>query len=713
MGRPRLENEASEARLIDSSVHLSDMDSSHGSYGPADPHGGLSGLPEHIDQPHQDRRAWHKISCLGATALVLGTVVQLGAVGVLLFIWIEASRATSDEQTTPSWSNMAFSVWTTRVVTICTAAMRVAIASQAAVSMAMVAALFLESAGSSAFDLAALSLFRATSPSPLSLLGHLRFHQASASLYSVLVLLTASLAVVSQFTSTILLSDFATANITRVFEATDVPYVSSVYSGSSYFMASAPAAYWRFAEHSGPPIREEAFVDTGPSIRAAIPWSDESRRLRLQSYDGPAVVFDTRSFCVRPNLANVTIPQPNARLPHLMGNITLDNAFLPIRRCNDRSFECTQDYDQSSPWVVPFACAIGATQYTTVFGNLGSTSICDVDIRHQPTLPSWLPAANHTYTRAFGVMVSHEFDNFAEFEEPDYENLVLGDRGAWKTLANPDGRGVFSFSLCFSKQGLLPSNVTISGSPAVAEPEVGFVPNPGGGVMRSEGSMDPVGAMDTLAVRRYLGVTDEGLSLRARGLLELDASRPQRNDTDSMMDGFRLGSNTTLLIGSFTNFIDETPNMAHERTAAVIHDVLRTTDNPAYAVQALATQSYLMQYYDRAFAFDTAGPATYARVESVLIPVRRSGLYGTLAVVVLHLAVVATVVSLFLARTRVSLLGNYWQAVAQVVSNDTEPLLRRADGLRDTEVEALIARDLMARGVVRERKNGRREFGVW
>lgn len=711
MGRPRLENTASEARLIDSPVHLSDLDGSHGSHGLGDPHAGVPGLAGHIDRPHTERRAWHKISSLGAAALVLGTAVQLGAVGVLLFIWLEASRASRHEPTTPSWSSMVFSGWTTRVVTICTAAIRVAIASQAALGMAMVAALFLESAGSSAFDLAALSLFRATSPSPLSLLGHLRFNHASASLYSVLVLLTALLAVVSQFTSTILLSDFATANITRTF-AGEVPYVSSIYSSSSYFMASAPAAYWRFAEHSDPPLRAEAFVDTGPSIRAAVPWPDESGRLRLQSYDGPTVVFDTRSFCVRPNLANATVPDPFAFLPHLTGNITLDNAFLPIKRCKDRSFECTEDYDRSSPWVVPLACALGATQYMTTFGSLGSTSICDVEVWHQPVLPSWLPAGVNAYNRAFGVVVSHQFDNFDEYEEPDYENLVLGDRGAWKTLANPDGRAVFSVSLCFSKQGLLPSNVTISGLPALAEPEVGFVPSPGGGVMRPDGTRDPVGAMDTLAVRRYLGVTDEGLSLPARGLLALDTSRPLRNDTDTMMDGFRLGSNSTLLIGSFNNLIDDTPNMAHERTAAVIHDVLRTTDNPAYAIQALATQSYLMQYYDRAFAFDTAGPAAYARVESVLIPVRRAGLYGILAVVALHLAVVAAVVALFLARTRASLLGNYWQAVAQVVSSDTEPLLRRADGLRDSEVEALIARELMAKGVVRERHNGRREFGV-
>ncbi|KAK8045451.1 hypothetical protein PG993_005475 [Apiospora rasikravindrae] len=109
-----------------------------------------------------------------------------------------------------------------------------------------------------------------------------------------------------------------------------------------------------------------------------------------------------------------------------------------------------------------------------------------------------------------------------------------------------------------------------------------------------------------------------------------------------------------------------------------------------------------MQYYDRSYAFDAAGLANYDMGER---------LCGTFAILALHLFVILTTLILFLTRTDVSLVGNYWQAVAQVVSDDTAPLLSKAHGMRDKEVKTLMKEYANTEGVIRERGNRRKEFG--
>ncbi|XXH02563.1 hypothetical protein Hte_008940 [Hypoxylon texense] len=49
--------------------------------------------------------------------------------------------------------------------------------------------------------------------------------------------------------------------------------------------------------------------------------------------------------------------------------------------------------------------------------------------------------------------------------------------------------------------------------------------------------------------------------------------------------------------------------------------------------------------------------------------------------------VMVTVTIVFFQRTKRSVLGNYWHAIAQVSSAETVPILREADRMVDKEVE--------------------------
>ncbi|KAK6836181.1 hypothetical protein PG987_006676 [Apiospora arundinis] len=430
----------------------------------------------------------HRMNYYGAALLTLGTVILLGVCGFLLFFWTQASRAGNNEVTGALWKRIVDAEWTTLVVTVSTSVIRLVISAQAGFAMAMVAALILESSGSNYHSLPALSVFRATSPQPWSLLRFLRFTHVASSVYSVLVLLTFVLANISQFTSTILISDFSRTNITRSYESVMVPH---------------------------------------------------------------KVVWD---------------------------------------------------------------------------------------------------------------------------------ELVLGDRGAWKTLSAQDGLHILSISVCFTQTPHVGVNVTMRGLSSRDEPTISWLPSLSGPT--------GIGNMSTLAVREHYGVTNKLLSLPERGIMSLDLEISEKKSTE-IFDVFRDWSELFIMgyNGYGPGYNTSSP---HDTTIAIFHHIIDQTDNPAYAIQTLFTMLFQMKYYDRSYAFAASGRANYDLGESVSIPVRWTGLYGTLAIVILHLAVVFLIAGLFSARTEVTLLDSYWQAVAQIVSVDTAPLLQQADDMRDDDVKNLL-----------------------
>ncbi|KAL0254473.1 hypothetical protein SLS55_009948 [Diplodia seriata] len=72
------------------------------------------------------------------------------------------------------------------------------------------------------------------------------------------------------------------------------------------FMLQTPSGYQTFAEYSDPPEPAENISDTGPLVRALLPFASEQTRISLQDYEGAATVFDARVACVRPNFVDST-----------------------------------------------------------------------------------------------------------------------------------------------------------------------------------------------------------------------------------------------------------------------------------------------------------------------------------------------------------------------------------------------------------------------
>lgn len=119
--------------------------------------------------------------------------------------------------------------------------------------------------------------------------------------------------------------------------------------------------------------------------------------------------------------------------------------------------------------------------------------------------------------------------------------------------------------------------------------------------------------------------------------------------------------------------------------------VLHETGNPALALQAVMFRVYQMLYYDWLPIFEPTHEVTTINAQNVVVPQQWTGFIIAIAILIMHFILTALTLLLFAKRTQSSLLGNAWQAVSQLVSPETQDIIRAAgsEGMKDRQVEAL------------------------
>ncbi|UZP42945.1 hypothetical protein NXS19_010761 [Fusarium pseudograminearum] len=196
---------------------------------------------------------------------------------------------------------------------------------------AAMAATILETTGTRLSDLASLSMSRAfvgsASPWEIFMIAcHRTSHQKKAVLSHWLIpLLSFVVGLGMTLTSTILLFDFklvqiAAPSTTRsIALGIDVHQIMADTSGTSYWQ-SKPQAHWRFAEtRPSATVNDTALEhvsDTGDIYLAPLPFDNVDDRTSLEYYDGPAIVTNSRTACVAPDLKNATFEyiRPSSRV---------------------------------------------------------------------------------------------------------------------------------------------------------------------------------------------------------------------------------------------------------------------------------------------------------------------------------------------------------------------------------------------------------------
>ncbi|KAK8127279.1 hypothetical protein PG984_008387 [Apiospora sp. TS-2023a] len=657
----------------------------------------------------KSRTFMEKLGFMSVAALSGGFIVILAAVAVLCFIWYDASRAIRHESPSSIWLSIVTWGWTTRVITICTAMLRAAVSLQTAVITPIVASLLLEVKGTRTHTMPLVSIVRAVSVSPTSLL---RPTLSEFGPYSIVIIISSLLSTATQLISTILISDFATTSIASP-ATTRTLRIGGILPSQRYDLyTAAPANYWRFAEYTETLPQQPGTVDTGISFRAAIPFTDQSSRIRLLHYSGLHPVWNSRVACTTPTLLNASW-DPDSE--SINGDLVLNdpNASSIAHAINGSafSFRCVL------PSTFPSICQLNTGPYLN-HASWWSDLYLLVEPTETPFPSDW--AFNASLTDSAARRSQREANSRRPFPQ---------DSSSWITVRHSAGFPLAYLTVCATaiNDPCNYRNVTMSGGPLANEPTRNYG--------RNEDDHDRMhpssrqfstfanqtytsnSLLDTVGVRHQFDALEEYVPFEDREVIGLSIL-PGKPDTFNPSGTSRAppwGANNTLVLGDGrgkSDVSDTGPVYAHPIHGAIFRDTLDATANPALAVQTLLTTLHLMQYYDSSYKVDLSASVSYVLSEAVLIPVRWSGLIAVLCMLVVHLAVVAVMLVLFLSRTQASMLGNAWQAVAQTISEETLPVLARADQMTDKELRKCLgsSMDITREGVVRNRKNGRVEF---
>lgn len=297
------------------------------------------------------------------------------------------------------WRQVALGPGNALFVTLTSAVIRFAIATLASITAAMMASIVVERHGVPADKIAHASVARYTgSLVTLTFGGY-----ALSGWFRLLIPLQLFCAVASQFTSTLLFSDFGTVRLPGFTQAATVNYDFTIPQKSLESIASdglpdelyaaargtipesdingmlgwhtthTPALFETFAEHAEPEkrIKDERVDDTGPVWRALLPIDSESVRTSISGYSGVAKVFDARTMCVRPEIKEFgisrdgdTIPARTEGLdsgnyPSWYGVITIDASLIPnLLGVNYSSTSSNKILE------IPFKCPVLRPDYT-------------------------------------------------------------------------------------------------------------------------------------------------------------------------------------------------------------------------------------------------------------------------------------------------------------------------------------------------------------
>jgi hypothetical protein len=135
---------------------------------------------------------------------------------------------------------------------------------------------------------------------------------------------------------------------------------------------------------------------------------------------------------------------------------------------------------------------------------------------------------------------------------------------------------------------------------------------------------------------------------------------------------------------------------AHLTHVDLFQDTLITTASPALAVQALLTRICQMAYYEQLVKLNSPVAAVTAFSLTATIPVQWTGFMLGTVLIVIHWVIMIVVVVQFVRSTEISFIGSYWHTVAQVVSNETRPILEEADRMDDGAVTRWAKREEMS-----------------
>lgn len=469
------------------------------------------------------------------------------------------------------------------------------------------------------------------------------------------------------------------------------------------FRRTGTQSYPRFAEFKGSTATKGPnFTDTGILYRGFLPFQNENHRNALRDYTGPMTVVDVRTLCVKPSLSNMTfevIGNGDNNLSYITGNLDVKNTHPDLSTIGTFPDDPKGAYEY-------FNCTTPMLDYTE--HAIGwNASICILEKSYGRLLNPISPEDVATGIGYTGRTTASLFFNTSRFDGPYDEGTVLLESqessiDSWAKFGNK--AMTFELSFCFTNP--LPRDYEISARSTVdVDKDITYSVMPG--------KVANTWIYDTTQVQKMLGADGAELSPEQRRLLTIipptnwNASRMKTlyntKEYPYIFDILELAGAGEDKKGTTYHLSPNgpRPESMHRSHAALMQQILTHSANPALAMQALWTILLEISYYDLLPLNNVKSNATYGLSQQVLIPVRWTCFAAVMAILGLHFILVSTALALFLTRTEMSLLGNAWQAVSQVMSEDTADAVHHGAMATDGEVKDSFKQSGVSDGRIR------------
>ncbi|OJD31244.1 uncharacterized protein BKCO1_5000026 [Diplodia corticola] len=671
--------------------------------------------------------------------LVVAFILMAIALAFLCHLWV-------GDRNSISWRWVILNDYVGSAVALAALAIQVSVSSSGAVAVSMLSSLAMERWGVPLSQSLAISTMRYNNSGPLlSLWSFVRQARKTHGWKAVtFCLLMAVITLAANFSSTILLFDVHPGQIHGVPEMVDVPLGwtegTSKEPATWYqnFMLQTPSAYQTFAEWSDPPEPAENMSDTGPLVRALLPFASEQTRTSIQNYEGPAKVFDARVACVRPNFVDSTFVV-NSDLVNFTGQVGISARppGLDSQRGNGDGaslngfplipFECSVGYGTQICPLERGSVDLGLRSWLWEYFNSTQnvTASAFLFFESQYMLDAYNDTSNGTYRPLFNYNTTNQGQGWNSTGDGPWLNLqptnwTLKPPCEATNSCSPScevfktcGRPGLNASLCFD--ALWPDMdlpVQFNATQSRTEPKV---------------TIDPTtNQLDLTPVRHQLGATGPRLRLSptARNILTLsissvraalDALRPadlSPSLSAKLLDGSSLWFtlNPDYNGGGATSWTfcrdlrraqcayggvydaNTSTTLASVTQGLLARSILDDDagHDPAAALSAALTVLARMQFYDAAATFDFPRSAAATAFVTKAFPHAARGLAVVAGVCVAHVALVGALALAFARGTAWSLLDAAWAAAAQMQTEGVGEILRTATAMRDGDVEGMV-----------------------
>jgi hypothetical protein len=634
---------------------------------------------------------WQKLGWYSALVFTGGMIVLMIAYGFLCFLWFTNFR-------TRMWRGLVTHNLSNIVVTLTSMVIRNMVTAQAAVASAMLAALALEQFDTTFRFSAKLNLLRVGYGTlPSHIVGPLLSSSRSIRTFTLapLALFLFGTTALIQFTSTALLADLSMKQVPDETHFSIMPY--AVSDNSSPYILNLPDG-WRlrpsfypsFAEYSEPAVHRDGIVDSGRTLRTFLPFSDSQDRLNLASYNGPSLIFDTRTVCQQPQFSNLSLSLQYG----FSGALELTGNYTPTFHWPQTSSkpELIQKPEYPS---FPFNCSMKSeTNRSNSFYGRWVFVVCSVTFKGLYNYASNPLGSEFSPTEPRGFEIGHAYlamnvsmGDLSELDSGRVKPKLTSSyvSGEWRISTWEAVDITVKSTLCYFPHDSAVLNVDIQGGLNRREPMPKWDNSSTRQSYSRIRSLFGQFRNETLDTRGVLYLAKkESWADKSRNISDQNAflaySSLQFATTQEFeQDVAIIMQNGGMMTGDF-----DVTNLPH---GELFSEILLTGGNIAFALQTFFSVLLGMKYYDNLPAADMHAQVSLSIFRSVLAPVRMRAFIGVSVVLVVHLILVAIVVLKFLRDTQYTALDNVWHGAAQLDNKEIRDLLESSDMTLDKDLE--------------------------